>query len=161
MLDNLSQLPVHQDGRYHSIAHGTFTSPKDYARFHQLNVVYEASPALWFPSPAMGIIEKDIGNERLKYMWPIRQLLAKDTLVSYGSDWTVSFSPNPWIALETMVTREKPGGSVDTGFDFSAIPLEQAIEIFTLNGANAIGMGNKLASIEKELNPFQQLQKTD
>ncbi|MDG3086498.1 amidohydrolase [Vibrio hannami] len=148
MLDNLSQLPIRDDGRYHSIAHGTFTNPKDYVRFHKLNVVYEASPALWFPSDAIGIIEKDIG-ERVKYMWPIRQLLGKGTLISYGSDWTVAFSPNPWLAIESMVTREVPGGSKTTAFDFSAIKLEEAIQIATLNGAKAIGLGDKLGSIEE------------
>ncbi|OLQ93099.1 hypothetical protein BIY22_00990 [Vibrio panuliri] len=148
MLDNLSQLPVRDDGRYHSIAHGTFTNPKDYARFHKLNVVYEASPALWFPSDGMDVIRKDIGEKRLKYMWPIRQLLNKGTLISYGSDWTVAFSPNPWLGIEAMVTREKPGGSKTSAFDFSAIKLDEAIEIFTLNGAKAIGLGDQLGSIE-------------
>lgn len=147
MLDSFEQLPVHTDGRHHSVAHGTFIHPDDFSRFSKLNAVYEASPALWFPNPGLEVIGKDIGD-RVRRMWPIKQLLNKGTLVSYGSDWTVSFSPDPWLAIETIVTREKPGGSADTAFDFSAIPIDQAIKIFTLNGAKAIGMGNELGSIE-------------
>ena len=48
---------------------------------------------------------------------PIRDAVKSRNLVTAGSDWSVVPSVNPWLAwlaIETMVTREKPGGSNET-----------------------------------------------
>jgi len=47
-----------------------------------------------------------------------------------------------------MVTREVPGGSKETLGGKHAVEMSTAIKIFTLNGAKAIGLGNKTGSIE-------------
>ncbi len=136
-----------EDSPRHSIAHGTFVHPDDIPRFAKLDVVYEASPALWFPSPAADVIKVDIGEERLERLWPIRELDEAGATVSFGSDWPVSFSPNPWEALETIITRQKPGGSKDSLGGEHAIDLATALKIFTINGAYALGLEDETGSI--------------
>ncbi|WP_370980987.1 amidohydrolase [Agaribacterium sp. ZY112] len=146
-LDIYANLPKATLGTSHSIAHGTFIAPEDIKRFHKLGVVYEASPALWFPNDGEDIIRKDIGD-RTDRSWPIKALVENGAKVSYGSDWTVSLTPSPWPGLESMITREAPGGSDrKLGAQF-AVDLATGIKILTLNGAQAIGLGQKTGSIE-------------
>ncbi len=149
MLDTLEKLPPRTSGTRHSISHGPFVNPEDISRFGQTGIVYEASPALWFPNPGAEVIKADIGEERLAFAWPIKELIRTGALVSYGSDWTVSFSPNPWPALESIVTREKPGGSDNTFNGKFAVELSTAIRIFTLNSARAIGLDQETGSISE------------
>ena len=47
----------------------------------------------------------------IKRVWPVREMIASGALVVPGSDWSVVPSLSPWIGIETLVTREKPGGN--------------------------------------------------
>ena len=147
-LDLYAKLPRKTHGTRYSVGHGTFIHPDDIKRFAELGVVYEASPALWFPNPGLAVIRADIGD-RTDYLWPIKELVRTGALVSYGSDWTVSLSPNPWIAMETMITREKPGGSEEAALRKNAVELSTAIRILTLNSATAMGLDAETGSIEE------------
>ena len=147
VLDIYDRLPEKSTRTPNSVSHGTFIHPDDIKRFGETGVVFEASPALWFPNDGAEIIEKDIGD-RVKNLWPIKELIRTDAIVSYGSDWTVSLTPNPWLGFEAIITREVPGGSEDTLYAKHAVELSTAIEIFTINGAKAIGLGDKSGSIE-------------
>ena len=59
--------------------------------------------------------------------------------MTYGSDWDNIPEPNPWFAMEGMVTRQYPGkpqyGQLNPD---ERIDVETAIEIFTRNGAVAM-----------------------
>ena len=147
LLDIYKDLPKRVKGSKYSIAHGVFVDPKDVNRFAPMDVVYEASPALWYPNNAVPIIEADIGK-RVKHAWPISRLIANNTVVSYGSDWPVSATPNPWPGLESMVTRQTPGGSKEAFNPEFAVDVKTAIKIFTLNGAISMGISHKTGSIE-------------
>jgi len=147
ILDIFERLPRKTVGTPYSVAHGTFIAPSDIPRFAEIGAVYEASPALWFPNDGEAIIRADIGD-RTDRLWPIKELIRTGATVSYGSDWTVSLTPNPWLGLEAMVTREILGGSKETLGGKHAVELTTAIKIFTLNGAKAIGLGDKTGSIE-------------
>jgi predicted amidohydrolase YtcJ len=62
-------------------------------------------------------------------------MLQARALVVAGSDWSVVPSVNPWIAVEALVTRERPGGSKDAFGKAEAITLDEAIRLFTVNAA--------------------------
>jgi hypothetical protein len=81
-----------------------------------------------------------------------------------GSDWSVVPSVNPWIAIETLVTRQVPGGGRETLGAAEKISLEQALELFTVNAAVQAGKRASLGTIERGMvadlvvvdrNPFQ------
>jgi predicted amidohydrolase YtcJ len=69
--------------------------------------------------------------------------------VDEGSDWPVSPSVNPWIAIETLVTRQRPGGGGEPPLaKKEAITLKEAIDIFTRNGARQFGHADKVGEIK-------------
>ncbi len=135
-LDAVEQaIKTHGDnGVRHSIAHTVFVNPKDMERFAELGVNAEFSPYFWWPTEGLEIIRHDIG-ERTRWGFPVKELLERGNHVSSGSDWPVVYDPNPFPAIEALVTREVPGGSEESFGKHQAISLRQALKIFTLGGA--------------------------
>jgi predicted amidohydrolase YtcJ len=70
----------------------------------------EAPKRLWYPNPIISDIAKAIGPERMKRWTPVKDAIDSGALVVPGSDWNVVPSVDPWIAIETLLTRQKPGG---------------------------------------------------
>ena len=139
------------DGPQHDAGHLTFVAPRDLARAKGLNVALEFSPYLWYPTTIDDDIVKAIGPERIKRIWPVREGLASGALVVAGSDWEVVPSANPWIGIETLVTRAAPGGvrPGETLGPGEAITLKQAIDMFTINAAKHMGDSDRLGSLER------------
>lgn len=122
----------------HSVAHVGFANPADRGRFAELDAVAELSPYFWFPTPAVEVVREELGEERLGWAWPVCVIVDSGAPYSFGSDWPVT-DPNPWPAIEALVTRRVPGGPLDSDA-FNAkfgIPLEHAIYGFTMGGAKA------------------------
>lgn len=143
---------VREDGHtepIYQIAHGQFIAPEDLPRFARLGVVADISPFLWFP----GVIADALGTVRPEQevagLQPNRSLLDTGALVAGGSDWPVSETPNPWEGIQGLVTRADPAGRrPGTLGAEEAVTLAEAIEIFTINGARAMGLGDTTGSLE-------------
>jgi predicted amidohydrolase YtcJ len=138
-------------GPEHDVGHLTFVAPEDLARAKGLRVALEFSPYLWYPTTIDDDIVKAIGPERIKRIWPVREGVNSGAVVVAGSDWEVVPSANPWIGIETLVTRAAPDGvrRGETLGPGEAIALKQAIDIFTINAARHMGDGDRLGSLEK------------
>ena len=134
-------------GLAHNIGHSTFIAAEDMPLARDLGASFEMSPYLWSPSPINDSIIAAVGAERIKRIWPLRAAIESGALVVPGSDWSVVPSVNPWIAIEALVTRERPGGSADSFGKEQAITLEQAIQLFTVNSARHKGEQEQLGSI--------------
>ena len=151
-------------GPFHHIGHSVFVSEQDIPLARDINLSWEFSPYIWYPTPmASNDILKAVGPQRMRRWVPIRDALDTGALVVAGSDWSVVPSVNPWLAMETMVTRQKPGGSVETLGVGQKISLEEAFTIMTHNGARLMGHRDKAGAIEvgmhadifvTEKNPF-------
>ncbi len=137
------------NGPTHDIGHLTFVSKDDIGRAVKLNATLEYSPYLWFPQAITADIIKVTGDERNKRAWPVKEGLDTGANVVVGSDWSVVPTPNPWIAIETLVTRKAPGGEGEPYGAIEAVTLEDAITLFTINGAKQLGLGDKSGTIEK------------
>jgi predicted amidohydrolase YtcJ len=136
-------------GRLHDVGHCTFVAQSDLPRARAIAATFEVSPYLWSPSPINDSITAAVGEERIKRVWPVREMLEAGALVVPGSDWAVVPSVSPWNALEMLVTRKVPGGSGDVTFGGpQAITLEQGIAMFTVNSARHRGMGDKVGQID-------------
>ena len=91
-----------------------------------------------------------VGEKRTNAIYPIRSALESGLSVGQGSDWlTANPTPDPFIAIESMITRRNPfdnsmPGQINPG---EAITLEQAIYISTLGGAEVLGVSDNFGSI--------------
>jgi predicted amidohydrolase YtcJ len=133
----------------HELAHAGLVAPADIPRFQQLNVVADLSPYIWFPSPIMQSVLDAIGK-RAEHYWPIRDLLEAGAPVLTGSDWPAAVpSMDPWIGIETIVTRRNPSGETPGAlWPEQAISLEQALRIFTIEGAKALRLETETGSLK-------------
>jgi predicted amidohydrolase YtcJ len=151
-------------GSMHDVGHSTFVDSADIRRVREAHMAFEYSPYIWYPTPIAAVdVFNAVGAERMRRWVPIKDGLASGALVVAGSDWSVVPSVNPWLAMETMVTRQNPGGSTKTLGDEQRITLEQALRIFTANGAllmqqrdevGAIEVGMRADLVVTEGNPF-------
>ena len=135
-------------GLMHNVGHCTFVAKDDLARARAIGATFEVSPYLWGPSPINDAITAAVGDALIQRVWPVREMLASGALVVPGSDWSVVPSVNPWFAVETLVTREVPGGGQKSFGKPEAISLPQALELFTINAAAQERMSNLLGRIE-------------
>lgn len=129
------------------IAHGQFLAESDIPRLAALDVSADISPFIWYP----GVIPQalaDVLGERAEHSQPNRALLDAGALVAGGSDWPVSESPNTLEGLQGLVTRADPlGRAAGTLWPEQAISAEEALEVFTINAATAMGLGAETGSL--------------
>lgn len=129
-------------GPRHEIAHSTFVGDADLPRFADLDAVAEVSPKLWMPNAGTAAQRAVLGAERLDQVHRIRSLLAAGAEVIFGTDWPASApDANPWTGLAGMISRTDPTGRYPGAVaPAQAIPLDDALPLFTVNGAKAMGM---------------------
>ncbi|WP_431826057.1 amidohydrolase [Microbacterium algeriense] len=129
------------------IAHGQFLAESDIPRLSVLDVSADISPFIWYP----GVIPQalaDVLGDRAEHSQPNRALLDAGALVAGGSDWPVSESPNTLEGLQGLVTRADPlSRAAGTLWPEQAISAEEALEVFTINAATAMGLGADTGSL--------------
>lgn len=135
-------------GRLHDVAHNSFVQMDDIARARQLAATFEMSPYIWYPNPIIPDVKKAIGEERMQRWIPIKDAIDAGALVVPGSDWPVVPFVNPWTAIETLVTRQQPGGGGEALGAAERITLKQAIDMFTVNAARQMGHRDRIGTIE-------------
>ena len=134
----------------HCIAHTALLQPEDVPRIAELDVICDFSPVFWYNSPATKVFEKDIGQERVDALFPVREVMETGARCSIGTDWVVT-PIDPWIAMETVVTRRGPGITSGPSLNAKdhAITLEDAVHLYTMGSAYNQHMENEIGSIEK------------
>lgn len=129
------------------IAHGQFLSDSDIPRLQALDVSADISPFIWYP----GVIPQalaDVLGDRAEHSQPNRALIDAGALVAGGSDWPVSESPNTLEGLQGLVTRADPlGRAPGVLWPEQAITAEEALEVFTINAATAMGLDGETGSL--------------
>jgi predicted amidohydrolase YtcJ len=139
-------------GPTHSIAHASFIAPADLKRMADMNLSVDISPYSLFRAPMTEEIERNVGVERMAHWKPVRQLLDQHVLTVAGSDWPAGPpTANPWLEIETMVTRLPPGGVGKPLAPSETATLDEAITMFTDSGARERGHRNVTGAIENGL----------
>ncbi len=141
-------------GPTHHMAHSMLIYPEEVERFNfeRSNFVTEISPyQLWVPDPTANYTWSNIiGRDRFELTFtPIKSIVDAGAVVAYGSDWDNIPEPDPWFAMEGMITRQYPGkpeyGRLNPD---ERVDVETAIQIFTRNGAMAMEKEDETGSIE-------------
>jgi len=135
-------------GNLHDPGHNSFVKMSDIKRGRALAATFEMSPYIWYPNPIIPDIAKAIGPERMKRWIPVKDAIDAGALVVPGSDWSVVPSVDPWLAIETLVTRQKPGGGGEVLGAQERITLKQAMDMFTVNSAILMKHRNLVGTIE-------------
>ena len=130
-------------GIRHECSHTFFVHPDDIKRFSPLDVIAEFSPVVWHPIPGMG---KPMGEKIVA----TKDLLDTGTLIVTGTDWATLWpTPSPWAGLEAMITRQDPSGVMPGAlWPEQAVELATTIEMYTINGAEALRLKDVTGSIE-------------
>jgi len=135
-------------GLLHDTGHNSFVQMSDIKRAREIGAAMEFSPYIWFPSPIIDDIQKAVGPELMRRWIPVKDALDAGVLSVPGSDWSVVPSVNPWIAIETLVTRQVPGGGGEILGAEERISLKQAVDMYTINSARQRYEADRLGSIE-------------
>lgn len=115
----------------HDLAHTNIIAPRDLARFKRLNVVGEMSPSVWH------LFGRTLGQPP-QPAWQFRTLLDHGVLLTVGSDWVVTPTPNLFPGLQGILLRGE-----------ESVDLAAALRMLTLNGAISIGSETTQGSIER------------
>lgn len=134
-------------GRMHQVGHNNFTKKVDLERGSKLGVGFEFSAYLYYYSPATQTYLTAIGEERFERYKPVKDAFDAGAVVMTGSDWPVAATPNPWIAVETLVTRERPGGGGRKLGQTQTLNLDQVIDMYTVNAAKQMGHADRVGRI--------------
>jgi len=140
-------------GPRHHMAHSMLIYPGDVERFNfeTSNFITEVSPYQeYVPDPAIRGWPKIIGHDRFDLtLSPLKSIIDAGAVVTYGSDWDNIPEPDPWFAMEGMITRQYPGhpkyGQLNPD---ERIDVHTAIKIFTRNGAMAMEKEDETGTIE-------------
>jgi len=109
---------------------------EDIARLGKLRVIPSVQPPHLMVDP--NGIEKDLGQERIQYMWPFRMMLDAGSTLAFGTDSPV-VEINPFYGIYNAVTRqsaftkEPKGGWIHK----ERISLFEALRAYTYGSACA------------------------
>jgi predicted amidohydrolase YtcJ len=137
-----------RDSRHH-ISHIMAWNPEDFDRVADLGVIanFQALWAYWDPHYDEITLTR-LGEERVRYLYPINSLHKRGAELAFGSDWYVT-SANPLLAIEVAVTRQAPEGKVYPPLlESERIDLATAIRAATLGSARGNFLDDKTGSIE-------------
>lgn len=120
----------------HHIAHLEVIRPEDIPRFRELGVAanftgYWAYADAYITDLTLPFIQPDLA----RWLYPIGSLISDGATVVSGSDWAVS-SANPFLQIETVITRKDPLNDEDEVFiPEERIALADAISMLTIDAA--------------------------
>jgi predicted amidohydrolase YtcJ len=130
----------------HQIAHLQLVDPVDFPRFNELGVIADFQLEWGRREPSTEGLEAYLGPERYRYLYPAGSLHRADATIIGGSDWDVS-TYNPFRAFQVAVTRAGGPGQKPLNID-ERIPLETAIDAYTINAAYAMKQDKITGSLE-------------
>jgi predicted amidohydrolase YtcJ len=138
----------------HTVCHNTFVHPDDVNRFAQLGVIANCTP-LWgtdYDGNFYDMYTEKLGAARMEErLYPYGDLVRSGAVVTYGADIPgvqIREIP-PLIQIESLLTRKRPGFPDDRALvPRQRIGLHDALRGYTINGAYALRLEDKIGSLE-------------
>ncbi len=133
-----------------SLEHWDCTNPDDIPRAAELGISCNITPdflaptANWGDNPYLKVYDDEVDLQ----MWRYGSLYKSGANVTFGTDFYWS-SYNPMVqiyrAMERVTNDGKPVGGYEPE---EKLTLKEALQCYTINGAKAIGMADKLGTLE-------------
>lgn len=120
--------------------------PEDILRLAKAGVIASVQPRHITLDP--GGPERDLGPERIQWMWPFRQLLDAGAILAFGTDAPVT-DPDPLRGVYTAITRQDAmTGNPEGGWIAEErITCEEALRAYTWGSAHACGRESELGRL--------------
>ncbi len=134
-------------GRRNCLEHLENFQPDDMERLAQLDVVASVQPCHITLDP--GGPERDLGPDRVPYMWPFSTLLGDDATLAFGTDSPVC-DTDPRAGLFTATTRRDAATGQPAGGWLASerITGAQALRAYTAGSAAAAQRADDLGTLE-------------
>lgn len=134
----------------HHVAHAAWVHPKDVPRFAKLGVAVEVSPMFWFPSDYLPPSIAQMGEQRARTMFPIRDLKQSGAIIAAATAWPAGLldAIEPWNGIESLLTRRNPFQQSEALGAEQSVDLRTALEFMTIGAARVIGLESRTGSIE-------------
>lgn len=145
-LDIFERHPVATPAR-HSIEHLENFQPDDIERLARAGVIASVQPRHITLDP--GGPERDLGLERVPYMWPFRSLIDAGATLAFGTDSPVT-DIDPVDAVYTAVTRRDADSHEPASgwLPEERITLAEALRAYTAGSAAAAQRAGELGTLE-------------
>lgn len=120
--------------------------PEDIARLSKIDVVAAVQPCHMTLDP--GGPEKDLGPDRVPFMWPFRQLIDSGAVLAFGTDSPVT-DIDSMSVLYTATTRKDPTTRQPEGgwLPEEKISPAEALRAYTYGSAVAAGRESELGTL--------------
>lgn len=134
------------NGQHNCLEHVENFLCEDLTRLAKLQVVAAVQPPHMTLDP--GGPERDLGPDRLPYMWPLRTLLNNNTTLAFGTDSPV-VDVNSMDVLYSAVCRQDPTTHEPTGgwLPHERLTMPEALRAYTKGSATAAGRQHELGTI--------------
>ena len=121
--------------------------PEDIARLAELDVLAAVQPPHITLDP--GGPERDLGPDRIRWMWPFSTFLEKGVKMAFGTDSPV-VDVNSMDVLYAAVARRDPRTHEPQGgwLAQERISMADALRAYTLGSAQAAGRATELGTLE-------------
>lgn len=138
----------------HTVCHNALVHPDDVPRFAELGVVANCTPcwATDYDGTYYDMYLAKLGPERFaSRLYPYGDLVRSGAVVTYGADIPgvqIREIP-PLVEIEALLTRQRPGHPRDRALNpDQRIGLHDALRGYTINGAYALRMEDRIGSLE-------------
>jgi predicted amidohydrolase YtcJ len=122
----------------HRIEHASLLTEDVLRDMKECRIIASCQPTFLYSE--FDWIEKRIGNERCKYLYPFKSIVNEGIILAAGSDCPTE-DPNPFLGLYNLVTR-------NNFVPEECLTIEEALKAYTINGAYASCEENIKGSIE-------------
>ncbi|EOL41830.1 amidohydrolase [Enterococcus phoeniculicola] len=130
----------------HCLEHLENIQEKDIQRLKDLNILASCQPAHSMIDPEG--IEADLGQDRIRLMWPFRDYLSKGVKLSFGTDSPVS-DINPFESIYNAVVRKRIDGTPETGWQpQQSISVQEALRAYTWGSYQTCQRTEELGTLE-------------
>ena len=145
VLDAFERGGVTMEERFR-IEHASMIAPADRARFARLGVIASVQPV--FVGEYSRWAEERVGPARIRWVLPIRDLIAEGVPLAFGTDFTASDSGDPIATLSGAVLRQSAAGVPSGGwYSDQKVDVDTALRLMTAGPARAAFEEQHLGSI--------------